>query len=32
MHFLKSRMTDQENAASLRTIDKGKNLCDLINF
>lgn len=32
MHFLKLRMTDQKNAGSLRTMIKGNNLCDLINF
>lgn len=32
MHFLKLRMTDQENVGSLRTMIKEKNLCDLINF
>ena len=32
MHFLKLRMTDQENAGSLRTMIKEKNLCGLINF
>lgn len=32
MHFLKLRMADQENAGSLQTMIKEKNLCDLINF
>lgn len=32
MHFLKLRMTDQENAGLLRTMIKENNLCDLINF
>lgn len=32
MHFLKLRMTDQENAGSLRTMIKENNLCGLINF
>lgn len=32
MHFLKFGMIDQENAGSLRTMIKEKNLCDLINF